>query len=287
MNESGRTARLWRKFARDPVALVALAIVVLVVGVAVAAPVIAPYDPIQVQLGKRLHPPAWSTGGSWDHPLGTDEVGRDVLSRVIFGSRAALLVSASSVLLSVLVGNALGLVAGYFRGRIDAAITIVIDVVMAFPFILLALAVYAVLGSGMGKLIAVLGLTGWTDYARVVRAEALYLREREFVLAAQAAGGGSPRILWRHLLPNAVPTIIVLSTLSLARVILIESSLSFLGLGIPPSIPGWGYMLAQSLQYVTRAWWLGTWPGLAILLTVLGINLVGDRVRDVLDPKVD
>lgn len=287
MTDDGRAARLWRKFARDPVAIAALALVAAVLLIAASAPVLAPHDPNHVQLSKRLRPPAWSEGGSPEHPLGTDEVGRDVLSRVIYGSRAALMVGISSVLLSVVVGNALGLVAGYFRGRVDALITILIDVMMAFPFILLALAVYAVLGSGIGKLIAVLGLTGWTDYARVVRAEALYLRERDFVLAAQAAGGGSLRVLWRHLLPNTLPTIIVLSTLSLARVILLESSLSFLGLGIPPTIPGWGYMLAQSLQYVTRAWWLGTWPGLAILMTVLGINVVGDRVRDVLDPKVD
>lgn len=284
--EASRTSqvrRLWQKFAHDPLGMAALVILLLVIIAALFAPWLTPKDPVKTALTLRLKAPGVVAG----YVLGTDKVGRDVASRVIIGARTALTVAFASTIISLLIGTLLGLLAGYFRGWVDGVISVIVDIMMAFPFILLALAVAAVLGPGMWKLILVIGATSWTDYARVVRSEALILREKDFVTAARAMGGQNWRILFKHLLPNCFASIIVLSTLALARTILLESSLSYLGLGVPPTIPDWGYMLADSLQYIVQAPWLGIYPGLAILLTVLSINLVGDRVRDVLDPKVN
>lgn len=193
----------------------------------------------------------------------------------------------ASVILSLVIGTILGMLSGFYRGKVDAVISIVIDIFMAFPFILLALAVVAVLGPGLWKLIAVIGITTWTDFARVVRSETLAIREKDFVGAATALGGKSLRILFRHVLPNVASSVIVLATLAVARTILLESSLSYLGMGVPPQIPDWGYMLADSKDNLQSHPWLAIFPGVAILLTVLSVNLVGDRLRDVLDPKID
>lgn len=279
--------RVWRKFLRDPISLLALLILILIIVTAVIAPMVVPHDPEATALGLRLRPPVGQDRYAPGHYLGTDKVGRDILSRVIYGSRTALTVAFSAVLLALVIGTALGVMAGYFGGWVDSAISTVVDVMMAFPFILLALAVVAVLGPGVGNLIVVIGVTTWTDFARVVRSETMVLREKDFVHAAGALGAQDLRILVRHVLPNVVSSVIVLGTLAVARTILLESSLSYLGLGVPPSIPDWGFMLADSLSYLTQAPWLGIYPGLAILLTVLSVNLVGDRIRDVLDPKVD
>ena len=213
-------------------------------------------------------------------------MGRDILSRMIHGARISLLVGVASVAVSLLVGVSAGLASGFLGGRVDMVLMTVVDVTLSFPPLLLALAFVAVLGPGLGNIILVIGLTGWERYARVVRAEVLALREKDFIEAARAAGVGSARILVRHLLPNTFSSIIVMSTLQVAQAILAEAALSFLGLGTGSTYPTWGQMISLGRDFVSVAWWLPTFPGLAICLTVLAINLVGDRLRDALDPRV-
>ncbi len=265
-----------------------LAVGAAIVGVAVAcaviAPLLAPSDPYAQSVGNRLIPPVWDTGGSWTHPLGTDPLGRDILSRIIYGARISISAGALAVAVSMVLGVLTGLLAGYFRGTVDAVVSNLVDVMLAFPFLLLALAAVAALGPGFGNMIVVLGLTGWPVYTRVVRAETLKYREREFILAARALGLGSFRILRAHVLPNLVNTIIVMASLEVARMIILESFLSFLGLGIQPPTPSWGAMLGEGRVYMLTHWWLATLPGAAIFVTTLGINLFGDGLRDLLDP---
>jgi peptide/nickel transport system permease protein len=227
----------------------------------------------------------WADGGHASYLLGTDQVGRDILSRMIHGARISLLVGVAAVVVSVLVGVSLGLLSGYLGGRIDTVIMTVVDVTLSFPQLLLALAFVAALGPSLVTIVVVLGLTGWERYARVVRAEVLALREKDFVEAARAMGVGAMRTLVRHVLPNTFSSIIVLSTLQVAQAILQEAALSFLGVGSGRAYPTWGQMIALGRDFVSVAWWLPTFPGLAILLTVLAINLVGDRLRDALDPR--
>jgi peptide/nickel transport system permease protein len=264
--------------------LAGLAIVLLVTGAAVAAPWLAPHDPYAQNVAERLKPPVWLAGGDRVHPLGTDPLGRDILSRIVYGSRISVTAGALAVLLSGSLGVALGLAAGYFGGRIDAAVSNLVEVMMAFPFLLLALAAIAILGPGFGNIVLVLGVTGWPIYTRVVRAETLNLREREFVASARALGTPAFRTIWRHIVPNLASTIVVMASLEVARMIILESFLSFLGLGIPPEVPSWGGMLGEGRVYVLTRWWLATFPGLAIFTTTLGINLLGDGLRDLLDP---
>jgi peptide/nickel transport system permease protein len=228
----------------------------------------------------------WVHGSNTSYPLGTDQVGRDILSRIIYGARVSLVVGISAVLVSLTVGVALGLLSGFLRGRVDTVIMTVVDVTLSFPQLLLALAFVAALGPSLLTIIVVLGLTGWERYARVVRAEVLALREKDFVEAARAMGAGPTRLLLRHLLPNTFSSIIVMSTLQVAQAILAEAALSFLGVGTGSAYPTWGQMISLGRDFVSVAWWLATFPGLAILLTVLAINLVGDRLRDALDPRV-
>lgn len=279
--------RLWNKFKRDPLGLVALALLLLIFAASLFAPLIAPKDPDDAHLSRRLRPPIGQERYVEGFYLGTDKNGRDILTRVIYGSRTALFVAFTSVALSVVIGSTLGLVAGYVGGKVDSILMTIVDIMMAFPFILLALAVVAVLGPGLWNLIFVIGITTWTDYSRIVRSETLGLRSKDFVVSARAQGATDLRIILKHILPNTTSSIIVLSTLAIARTILLQSSLSYLGLGVPHSVPDWGFMLADSLQYIQQAPWLGIYPGLAILLTVISVNLVGDRLRDVLDPKID
>jgi ABC-type dipeptide/oligopeptide/nickel transport system permease subunit len=264
--------------------LAGFVIVLLVTGAAVTAPWLAPHDPYAQNVAERLKPPLWLAGGDWVHPLGTDPLGRDLLSRIVYGSRISVTAGALAVLLSGSLGVALGLAAGYFGGRIDAAVSNLVEVMMAFPFLLLALAAIAILGPGFGNIVLVLGVTGWPIYTRVVRAETLNLREREFVASARALGTPALRMIWRHNVPNLAGTIIVMASLEVARMIILESFLSFLGLGIPPEVPSWGGMLGEGRVYVLTRWWLATFPGLAIFATTLGINLLGDGLRDFLDP---
>ncbi len=259
-------------------------IVAIALACAILAPLLAPGDPYAQAVGDRLQPPIWDAAGSWHHVLGTDPLGRDILSRIIYGARVSISAGALAVLVSTVLGVTMGLLAGYFRGLIDTVVSNVVDTMLAFPFLLLALAAVAVVGPGFGNMIVVLGLTGWPIYTRVVRAETMKYRERDFVQAARALGGGSVRILWSHVLPNLANTIIVMASLEVARMIILESFLSFLGLGIQPPIPSWGAMLGEGRVYMLTQWWLAALPGLAIFVTTLGINLFGDGLRDLLDP---
>ena len=269
------------RLRRDAAAVAGLLIVVAAVAVATFAPALAPGDPIKNSLLDRLNPP------SNEHVLGTDTLGRDVASRMLYGARVSLIVGLSAVVLAGAVGVALGLISGWYRGWIDDLVMRLGDVQLAFPVLVLAVAVLAVLGGSLLNLIIVLGLTSWITYARIVRGEVLTLRERDFVAAARALGAGDSWILRRHLLPNVLPPITVVATFSVARTIIAEASLSFLGLGIPAPEPSWGAMLDEGRNYITTGWWLALFPGVAILLLVLGINLVGDWLRDVLDPRME
>jgi peptide/nickel transport system permease protein len=277
---------LKRRLLRSPVGTLGVIIVLAVILIAVAAPVLAPHDPTQLQLGKRLRPPAWIEGGSWTYPLGTDTLGRDVWSRILYGSRISVVVGVVSVIIAGIIGVLIGLVAGFYGGIADSVLSRVVDTFLAIPFIVLALAVVGVLGPSIGNLIVVLVLTGWVSYSRVVRGEALSLKEREYIIAAEMVGQRKWITALRHVLPNIMASIIVLTTLSVASTIIAESSLSFLGLGVQPPTITWGGMLSDGRQHIATSWWLATFPGLAITITVLGIIFLGDWLRDVLDPRM-
>lgn len=276
-----------KRLARRRTALVGLGVVVMVLLAALFAPWISPFDPLEQDINQRLKEPGWQTAAGRIHVLGTDHLGRDILARVIFGSRIALVVGLSAVLISGVLGMAIGLVAGYFGGKVDDFFMRLADIQLAFPFILLAIAVIAVRGPTLFNIILVIGVSSWVVYARVVRGEVLSIREREFVQAAIALGSRDGRVVVRHVLPNAFTPWLVVATLDMARVIVIESALSFLGLGVQPPTPTWGGMLADGRVYLSTAWWLATFPGLAIFVTVLGINLLGDGLRDTLDPRLN
>jgi peptide/nickel transport system permease protein len=267
-------------------AVFGLTVLLCIGGAAVLAPQIAPWDPARQMLLKRLRPPMWEARGLREHPLGTDHLGRDILSRILYGGRISLGVGLSAVTLSCLVGVTLGLLAGFHGGRTDALIMRVVDVFLAIPYILLAMGVVFALGASLLNVILVMALTRWVQFARIVRADVLSIREREFVSGARARGNRSMRLLLRHVLPNALTPIIVVATLELAFMIIYESALSFLGLGVQPPTPTWGWMLSDGRNYVATAWWLATFPGLAIMLTVLAVNLLGDWLRDTLDPRL-
>ena len=263
-----------------------MVIIVLWILCAIFADVIAPYGPNDVNIMLRMKPPAWMDGGSSAHLLGTDEVGRDVLSRLIYGCQISLIVGLMSVVVSLIIGTTLGLVSGFFGGKVDAVIMRACDVMLAFPFIFMALCFMAVLGSGLKNVIIVLGITGWMSYARTVRGQTLSLREREFVRAAATSGSKKTRVMFRHILPNVIDQAIVLGTLEMGTSILSEASLTFLGMGVPATIPTWGNMIASGRDYIYTAWWLTTFPGLVIFLVCLSINFVGDWIRDVRDPRL-
>jgi peptide/nickel transport system permease protein len=240
---------------------------------------LAPADPGDQTIAARLRPPGATVAGM-RYALGSDHLGRDVLSRIVFGGRISLVMGLTAVLVSAGVGATAGVLAGYLGGWAERAIMRLVDVQMAFPFILLAIVVVGVLGPSPAKVVLVIGIGGWVHFARVVRSEVLTLRERAFIEGARATGASDGRIMARHVLPNVLPTIIVLATTALAYAIVAESSLSFLGVGIPASIPSWGGMLADGRQYVDTAWWLATFPGLCILGTALLVNVLGDLIRD-------
>jgi peptide/nickel transport system permease protein len=278
--------RVMTRLVRRRTALFGLIVVLAVLVAAVFASFVSPFDPLAQDIGQRLKEPGWQDAQGRIHPLGTDHLGRDILSRIIHGSRIALSVALAAVAISGVLGMAVGLVSGYFGGRVDDFFMRLADIQLAFPFILLAIAVIGVLGPSLRNIIIVIGVSSWVVYARVVRGEVLSIREREFVQAAVALGSRDYRVLVRHVLPNAFTPWLVVATLDMARVIVIESALSFLGLGVQPPTPTWGGMLADGRVYLSTAWWLATFPGLAILVTVLGINLLGDGLRDTLDPRL-
>ncbi|HEV8673865.1 MAG TPA: ABC transporter permease [Methylomirabilota bacterium] len=282
----GEAWAVTRRLIRRRTALFGLVVLAGVVSAALAAPVLATFDPIEQDISQRLRPPGGADEHGRRHLLGTDQLGRDILARILFGSRIALLVAFSAVAIAGILGLAIGLLAGYFGGRVDDFFMRLADIQLAFPFILLAIAVIGVLGPSLRNIIVVVGVSGWVIYARIVRGEVLSLREREFVQAAIAMGSRHRRVILRHIVPNAFTPWLVIATLDMARVIILESALSFLGLGVQPPTPTWGGMLADGRVYLSTAWWLATFPGLAILVTVLGINLLGDGLRDTFDPRL-
>ncbi len=284
--EPARATAALRRLLRLKWGVGAAAVMLVIVASAVSAPWVAPRDPLAVDIRQRLAPPAWMEGGSPRHLLGTDQVGRDLLSRILYGGRVSLAVGMSAVLISATIGVLLGLAAGYFGERVDWSIMTLINVMLTFPFVLLALAVIAVLGPSLRNMIIVLGVADWPLYARVIRAETLALRGREFVLAARALGMSHLRIMFRQIFPNLVSVIVVIATLQVARVIILESFLSFLGLGIQPPTPAWGNMLGEGRVYMLNSWWIAAFPGLAIFVTTLAINLMGNALRDWLDPHM-
>ena len=250
-----------------------------------AAPLLAPFDPQEQRLESRLQAPAWSGGRAQANLLGTDNLGRDILSRIVYGSRISLLVGATTVVLAGLVGCFLGAVAGYFGKSVDEVVGKITEIFLAFPFLLLAIALMAFLGQGVINIIIALMVSRWVQYCRVVRGEVLSLKERDFVTAAKALGARDFYVLLRHVMPNTLASITVVATFAMAIVIISEASLSFLGLGVPAHIPTWGSMLSEGRSYMNRAPWLTIFPGIAIFVTVFGINLLGDGLRDALDPR--
>lgn len=253
---------------------------------AVFAPYLAPHHPLEGHLAKKLKPPVWVVGGSWEHPLGTDPLGRDMLSRLIYGARVSLSVSLLAIFVGGVIGTVLGLGAGYFGGWTDAFISRLVDIAFSLPTILLALVLAVVIGPSFSTVIIVVSFLLWARYARQVRGEVLSVKERDFIAQARLAGCSHVWIIFSHLLPNVANTLIILATLQVGYVILLEGTLSFLGVGIPPPMPAWGLMVATGRTLIVSAWWVSFFPGLAILLTVLTLNLFGDWLRDRLDPKL-
>jgi len=267
-------------------ALGAGSILIFVIACAVLAGLVAPHDPRNPQILANLLPPSLEPQFGETFLLGTDAVGRDVLSVVLYGAQLSLAVGAASVLGAGVIGTLIGVFAGYYRGWVEEVVMRLVDVQMAFPFILLAIIIMFVLGHGFGNVVAVLIVTTWPMYARVARAETLRLRDSEYVLAARVAGAGTFRIVFRHILPNSMTPIIVIATAAVPQMIILEAALSFLGVGLPPDEPSWGGLLAAGRGYLSQGWWIATFPGLAIMLTVLSINILGDWLRDRLDPNL-
>jgi peptide/nickel transport system permease protein len=266
--------------------VISLSIIALFVLVALLAPLLSPSDPYEQSLRLRFRPPAWEERGAWAHPLGTDRLGRDLLARIVWGSRVSLAVGALAVLLAGTLGAGVGLVAGYYGGRVDATLMRVTDATLSFPVILLALILAVTVGPSFTNVVIAIAVILWARYARVVRGQVLALMTLDFIAQARIAGAGAWRIISRHLLPNTLNTLVVLMTLQVGYVIILEASLSFLGAGIPPPTPAWGSMIAEGREFVTSAWWVSFFPGLAILLVVLAFNVLGDWLRDTLDPKL-
>jgi peptide/nickel transport system permease protein len=271
---------LIKRFLRNKLALLGLMVVVLVVVASLTAGILAPFNPLKLSLSKRIQAP------SAEHLLGTDHFGRDILSRVLYGGRVSLYVGVLSVAIAAMFGIVLGAVAGYFGGRIDYAIVLLMDALISFPTLLLAIGLMAVMGPGVKNIIIALALVFIPTYGRVVRGSVLSIRQKEYIEAARNAGSGDLKIIFLHVLPNTMAPLIVVTTISVANAILIEAALSFLGLGVPPPAPSWGNILSDGRNFISQAPWLTIFPGLAITLSVLGFNTLGDGLRDVLDPRL-
>jgi peptide/nickel transport system permease protein len=269
-----------------PLLIFTALILILLVVPAIFAPWLAPHDPLEGRLAHKLKPPVWTAGGSWEYVLGTDPLGRDILSRMIYGARVSLSVSLVAIFLGGVVGTVLGLFAGYFGGFTDSLIMRAVDVAFSLPTILLGLVLAVVIGPSFRTVIVIVSFLLWARYARQVRGEVLTVKQRDFVAQARIAGCSHVRIIFGHILPNVTNTLIVLATLQVGYVILLEGTLSFLGVGIPPPTPAWGLMVATGRSLIVSAWWVSFFPGLAIVLTVLVLNLIGDWLRDRLDPKL-
>ncbi|HEY7656653.1 MAG TPA: ABC transporter permease [Burkholderiales bacterium] len=275
----------WRQVKRYPLFSLGILVFVLVIP-AVFAPWVAPHDPYLGTLSNRLTPPVWQDGGTMEHILGTDKLGRDMLSRIIYGARVSLTVSLIAIFVGGIIGTVLGLISGYFGGKTDAVIMRLVDISLSIPTILLALVLVAAVGPSFGTVVTVLIVLLWARYARLTRGETLAIKERDFIARARVAGASHTRIMFKYMFPNVVNSLIVLATLQVGYVILLESALSFLGAGLPRAEPAWGVMVADGRELIVTAWWVSMFPGLAIMLTVLALNLIGDWLRDHLDPKL-
>ncbi|MBY3052772.1 ABC transporter permease subunit [Rhizobium laguerreae] len=279
-------AEFWHYFSRNKGAVIGLVVFTIILVVAILAPLFAPHAPNEQNRQVLLAVPFWMEAGSASYPLGTDAVGRDILSRLIYGARFSLFIGVVVVTLSVISGVLIGLVAGFFRGKIDTAIMRLMDIILAFPSLLLALVLVAVLGPGLTNAMIAISLVNQPHFVRLTRASVISEREKEYVIASRVAGAGTFRLMFKTILPNCLGPLIVQATLAFSAAILDAAALGFLGMGAQPPTPEWGTMLAESREFISRAWWVVTFPGLAILITVLAINLMGDGLRDALDPKL-
>lgn len=277
--------RNMKRFAANRLAMTSAAIVLLFVVLAVFAPLLAPHDPNETDLFRRLQPPGWAVGGDWAYPLGCDALGRDILSRIIYGARISIFIGAAVVLVATTIGIAAGLAAGYLRGWVDVVISRIVDILLGFPYLIFAIGLMAMLGPGLINVIMALAYKEWVITCRVVRGETLVSRELEYVEAARALGASRAHIMVREILPNILSPVIVVSTIRMAHVIILEASLSFLGLGVQPPTASWGSMVADGRAFILDAWWVSTFPGIAILLLVLAINVASQGLRDAFDPR--
>jgi len=280
---------IWRQnlrvFCANKSALFASAVVVLFVAMAIFAPIIAPHDPNDTDLLRRLQPPVWKDGGDWAYILGCDALGRDILSRLIYGSRISIFIGAAVVLFATVIGILAGLAAGYLRGWVDVVISRIVDILLGFPYLIFAIGLMAMMGPGLVNIVLALVYKEWVIPCRVVRGETLAAREQEYVEAARAVGASSGHIMLREILPNILSAVTVISTVRMANVIIMEASLSFLGLGVQPPTASWGEMVAGGREFIMEAWWVSTFPGLAILALVLAINVASQGLRDAFDPR--
>lgn len=281
-----RVSSLLKLFRRDWAGGMGFLIFLLVVFAAVFAPSISPHDPLAQNLRSSKLPPAWTAAGSWEYPLGTDNLGRDLLSRIIYGSRVSLTVGFFGVLIASSIGLVVGMVSGYIGGRVDNVIMGVVNVLLALPYLLFVVFIAAILGRSLVNVILIFGVTDSPVFIRLTRGEVLRIRESGYVEAARSIGAGTVRILFRHVLPNLIGPLITIATFEMSAMIFYEAGLGFLGLSVPPTVPSWGNMLANGRKYLRNAPWIATFPGLAIMVTSLGMNLLGDWLRDVLDPRM-
>jgi len=294
LTELGRTTSSRRRMPRilysllqNKLAVIGVLILIMMSFAAITAPFLTDHNPRAGLILDSRTPPAWAEGGSREYLLGTDALGRDIFTRVLYGARISLIVGVAAVLLAGAIGISLGLFSGFYGGKVDDVIMRIADIQLAIPFILLAIAILTALGQGLDKIIITLGIAGWVTYGRVVRGQVMSWKEKEFVEAARAIGVRPMAIMVKHILPNTYASIIVIASFAVANTIIAEASLSFLGLGVPPDVPTWGGMVAAGRdQIITGQWWIYTFPGIAIMLTVLGINVVGDWLRDYLDPRL-
>jgi len=285
--KSGRISALLRVWFQHSNPAVNLSIMVLIIfsSAVIFANLIAPHDPTTMGLRSRLNPPVWQ-GGSWEFPLGTDAIGRDLFSRILYGGRISLAIGGISTFFGLALGTVLGVVSGYTRGWLDQLIMYLVDVQLSLPFLLLAVAVALVLGTSLTVLIFMAVLATWSVYTRVVRGAVLSLREREFVVASRAIGATDAHIMLKHLLPNLIAPLLVLATLSVGRIILLESGLSFLGIGVQPPTPSWGNMINEGREYLSTAWWVATMPGIGLVLLTMAVGTIGDWLRDLMDVSI-
>jgi ABC-type dipeptide/oligopeptide/nickel transport system permease subunit len=279
-------ADFWKDLRKHPMSVLGGVIIVIYIFMALLAPYITVHDPVRGALRDRLTPPVWQEGGTWDYPLGTDAQGRDLLTRIIYGAQVSLAIGVLSVGISALVGTTLGALTGFFRGWFDNVISRFADLLLSFPYLIFAIGVMAFMGPGFTNLILALTFKGWVEFFRLVRGEMMVQKTQEYVEAARVSGEGNAAIILREILPNLIQSVFVLSTLRMGYMIIMEASLSFLGLGLPARIPAWGSMVSAGRDYLLVSWWVSTIPGIAILILVLSINLFGEGLRDILDPRL-